>query len=213
MRTCWLHVSDFHLREGEGYDREVVLRALIAAVARYRDEGRKPDLIFATGDVAQSGKAGEYKLATEFFDALLDSAGLERRHLFIVPGNHDCDRSVGRWLVRTLDSREDADVYFAPAAEKPHLTRKQGAFIEWYDGYFAGVHRAFPRESTCGPVETVEAGGARIGILPINSALFCQDDADHAKLWIGRRCLDAALEALDKQDAQIKVALLHHPLD
>jgi tetratricopeptide (TPR) repeat protein len=59
----------------------------------------------------------------------------------------------------------------------------------------------------------VEAGGTRIGILPINSALFCQDDADHAKLWVGRRSLDAALESLDKHDARIKIALLHHPLD
>jgi 3',5'-cyclic AMP phosphodiesterase CpdA len=115
MKTCWLHVSDFHLREGDAYDRDVVLRALTLSVARYRKEGRAPDLIFATGDIAYSGKAGEYRLATVFFDALLNSAGLERRHLFVIPGNHDCDRQAGRWLLRTLDSRESADTYFAPA--------------------------------------------------------------------------------------------------
>jgi tetratricopeptide (TPR) repeat protein len=213
MKTCWLHVSDFHLREGDAYDRNVVLRALTGSVARYRKEGRAPDLIFATGDIAYSGKAGEYRLATVFFDALLNSAGLERRHLFVVPGNHDCDRQAGRWLLRTLDSRESADSYFAPGEEKPHLIRKQRAFIDWYNKYFAGVPRLYPCDSSCGPVEVVEAGGARIGILPIDSALFSQDDADHEKLWIGRRCLDVALESLSKHDLQIKVALLHHPLD
>jgi len=29
--------------------------------------GRKPDLIFATGDIGQSGKAAEYVAATKFY--------------------------------------------------------------------------------------------------------------------------------------------------
>ena len=54
----------------------------------------------------------------------------------------------------------------------------------------------FPETSTCGPVEAVGHRGHKIGILPVNSALFCQGDDDHAKLWVGRRCLDAGIEEL-----------------
>ena len=70
MALTWLHISDFHFREGDPYDREVVLRALVRSVARFYDEGRRPEIIFATGDIAHSGKAQEYALATSFFRRL-----------------------------------------------------------------------------------------------------------------------------------------------
>ena len=55
MTLRWLHISDFHFRGGDPYDRDVVLRALVCAVRTYRAQGRQPDLIFATGDIAQFG--------------------------------------------------------------------------------------------------------------------------------------------------------------
>jgi predicted MPP superfamily phosphohydrolase len=78
MNVTWLHVSDFHSRGGDPYDRDVVLRALVQSVKRFRNTGRTPDVIFATGDIAYSGKVQEYALATEFFDDLLEAAGLKR---------------------------------------------------------------------------------------------------------------------------------------
>ncbi len=212
MSVTWLHVSDFHIRAGEAYDRQVVLRALVAAVRGYRERGRVPDLVFATGDVAFSGKAAEYAPASEFFDALLEAAGVDRSRLYVIPGNHDVDREQGIGLARTLGSREDADAYFGPKVPKPHIRQKLGAFSEWHDGYFAGIRR-FPQESTAGPVEAVEVRGRRIGVLPLNGALFCQGDDDHGKLMVGRRCLDAALEELRALGADLRVALVHHPLD
>jgi hypothetical protein len=195
MQVTWLHVSDFHIRGGDSYDRDVVLRALVKSVQDFRERGRTPDLVFATGDIAHAGKAHEYDLATQFFDALIEAAGVDRRHLFVIPGNHDVDRDLGVGLARTLESREQADSYFNPAIPKLHLTQKQGAFLQWYNRYFDGI-RALPVDSTCGPVEMVDVRGLTIGILPLNSALFCQGDDDHEKLWIGRRCLAAALDKL-----------------
>ena len=119
----WLHVSDFHIRMGDSYDRDVVLGALVRSVRRFRERGRTPDVVFATGDIAFSGKPGEYETQTVFFDALLDAAGLGRRHLFVIAGNHD-DRELGAGLARSLASREEADRYFAPGSPRPHLTRR-----------------------------------------------------------------------------------------
>ncbi|MGD0248375.1 MAG: hypothetical protein ABSB75_04905, partial [Candidatus Limnocylindrales bacterium] len=93
-----------------------------------------------------------------------------------------------------------------------HITLKQAAFADWYDRYFEGI-RTFPRDTTCGPVETATVGATRIGILPINSALFSQGDNDHEKLLIGRRCLDVALTDLRASEVDLRVALIHHPLD
>lgn len=212
MTVSWLHVSDFHIRSGDPYDRDVVLRALIESVKHYRKNGLAPDLIFATGDIANSGKAPEYEIATRFFDKLIEAAGLKRQNLFVVPGNHDVDRDLGIGLARTLTSREEADQYFGPSVPKTHLTQKQRRFLQWYNGYFNGI-RVMPENSSCGPVEVIDVRGVKIGILPINSALFSQGDDDHEKLWIGRRSLDTATEQLQASDAKIKVALIHHPLD
>jgi predicted phosphodiesterase len=181
-------------------------------VRQFRDRGRGADVIFATGDVAYAGQANEYEAATGFFDDLIMAAGVERRNLFVVPGNHDVNRKMAAGLARTFSSREQADDYFNPEIPKVHITQKQQAFVDWYDHYFSGL-RSFPVNSSCGPVETIDIRGVRIGVLPINSALFCQDDDDHDKLWIGRRCLGPALEELEQTGANLKVALMHHPLD
>jgi hypothetical protein len=81
----WLHVSDFHFTGSDPYDRYVVLDALVRSVERFRKDGRQPDLIFATGDVAFGGKETEYEAATAFFDALCAAAGVEKRRLYVIP--------------------------------------------------------------------------------------------------------------------------------
>jgi len=212
MTASWLHVSDFHFKSSDPYDRDVVLRALVRSVAEFREHGRQPDLIFATGDVAHSGQASEYQAAAEFFDALCAAAGVDKQRLYVIPGNHDIDRALSVGLARTIGAREEGDSYFGLSIPKPHIAQKQRAFQQWYDQYFDGI-RTFPQTSTCGPVEVVEIRNLTIGVLPINSALFCQGDDDHAKLWIGRRCLDTAVEELKRLGPALKIALIHHPLD
>ena len=68
-----------------------------------------------------------------------------------------------------------------------------------------------PNFSSAGRIRAVSIPARRFRYL--NSALFCQDDNDHAKLCIRRRCLDAALKELRALDAHLNVALVHHPLD
>src|SRR5688500_7100319 len=143
MTVTWLHISDFHFKAGDPYDRDQVLGALVRSVKEFRESGRRPDLVFATGDIAYGGKPAEYEVATAFFDDVLEAAGISKERLFVIPGNHDVDRDMGVGLSRTLTSREECDRYFNPAVPKPHLLQKQGAFIKWFDDYFAGI-RSIP---------------------------------------------------------------------
>ncbi|MCA9706311.1 MAG: metallophosphoesterase, partial [Myxococcales bacterium] len=212
----WLHVSDLHLHGGDRYDAGRVLDALVECVRKEATTERRPDVIFVTGDVAQHGQAHEYRWATALFDALLEAAGLagRRERLWVVPGNHDVDREEGAELRRTLADNLDADRYFGPGGKRKHFDKLR-AYREWYDGYFEGVRR-LSTATTCGPAEIVEVEGVRLGVLPVDTALFCQDDADHGQLWVGRRCVDealAGLEALEGEGpADLWVALMHHPL-
>ena len=210
--VSWLHVSDFHLSDKGPYSQEVILRSLVESVKRFREEGYCPDLIFATGDIARNGKANEYVFATKFFDDLLNAAGLTKDRLFIVPGNHDVDRKMGRGLARTLRTKEDADEFFDPNFPTPHLTLKFHAFSEWYNDYFKTI-RSFPLNTTCSPVEVVTIRKSKIAILPLNSALFCIDDHDDEQLFIGRRCFDEAKKQLQELETDLNIALIHHPLD
>jgi tetratricopeptide (TPR) repeat protein len=212
VSLTWLHISDFHIRGGDPYDRDRVLQALVRAVSEYHAIGRSPDLIFATGDISHAGKPPEYELAGKFFDDILSAAKLDKSRLFVIPGNHDVDRDFGIGLARTLPSSEQADKYFRPDLPKPHLTMKLAAFLAWHNTYFAGI-RTIPQNSTCGEVKLVDLKGHRLGILPINSALFCQGDDDINQLWIGRRCLENAINELKVHKAELNLALIHHPLD
>ncbi len=94
MQVSWLHVSDFHIRGGDPYDRDVVLKTLVKSVRYFRDHGRAPDLIFATGDIAHGGKPAEYELATKFFDDLLEAAKLKSGGFLSFPA---IMMLTGRW--------------------------------------------------------------------------------------------------------------------
>ncbi len=186
--------------------------ALVKSVAHYRDRGRSPDVIFATGDIAHSGKPTEYQIAETFFNELVAAAHLDRDRLFLIPGNHDVNRDLVIGLARTLDTREQSDSYFRPDLPKPHLTQKLQAYLAWYAKYFSGIRKP-AQDSTCRPGATLPLNGGQLAILPINSALFCQDDNDHGKLWIGRRCLDKGLKDLADAAGDLNMVLIHHPLE
>ncbi len=119
---------------------------------------------------------------------------------------------MGKWLLRTLDSNEDADDYFDPETAHPHLTQKLQAFSLWYNNYFSAL-RSFPADTTCTSPEILSVRQSKVAILAINSALFCMGADDHQKLFIGRRCLDRAKQQLLALEADLKIALMHHPLD
>jgi predicted phosphodiesterase len=211
MPVTRLHISDLHVRTGDSYDRDVVFRALVRCVRGFREKkGRTPDLIFTTGDIGYSGRADEYAIATKFFDELLEAAGLDRRRLYVVPGNHDVDRDAGSGLRMEFDAQSDVDKYFNPNNPKHHITEKQGAFLRWHRDYFARI-RTMPESTTCGPVELVQIRGIKFGLLPINTALFCQA-LDYERLLVGRRCLDIAIEELNQLEPDLKIALMHHPV-
>ena len=206
----WLHISDLHLKEGQSYDRDVVLKAFLESLPSLLSRVPQPDLVFFSGDVANSGKQAEYKNATLFFDDLLDVLKLGREKLIVVPGNHDINRKMGKGLQRTLNPN-DVDEYFDPSDEFLHIAKRQEGYKDWYNVYFDGI-REFPVSSTIGDVVELNIGGTKVAVLPINSASFCFDNNDSGKLWIGRRCLDGAIQQLTSKKYDVKFGIVHHPL-
>ena len=102
----WLHLSDLHAcRPKSGWNAKRVLESLRTDLQRMnRDHGLRPDLIFSTGDAAyghinnQRGEAisDQFREAEDFLNEVRESFSpiVPKRNLFLVPGNHDVNRTV-----------------------------------------------------------------------------------------------------------------------
>ena len=58
--------------------------------------GLRPDLMVVTGDLAEWGLPGEFDQVVKFLGELAEAVDLPRRHVAIVPGNHDINRAACR---------------------------------------------------------------------------------------------------------------------
>jgi predicted phosphodiesterase len=209
----WLHLSDLHFVAGDGYAHGVVLDALVDA---FKERGtlaeRKPDLIFCTGDIAQSGKAEEYEAAGRFFGKLAQATGVPREGIFVVPGNHDVDRElIDDNVALRLDSRERVDTFFGPKGLRTR--RFAGERFEAYAAFQRALNGIEVDAERPYFLTHHVAGAERFGILGLNSAWLAAGDRVQGSLVVGERLLHDALMELDRGGPTVKVAMLHHPLD
>jgi predicted MPP superfamily phosphohydrolase len=209
----FLHISDIHLRPQvvKRYDQDRVLRGLTALLDRDRQEFPL-DLIFVTGDLANSGRADEYALVVELLKRIMEITGVPPEHVFVVPGNHDVDREVGRWLLRTLGKDEESIAFFAEAKNRAFHLKKLEAYAESM-GALLGKKRPLGLAVGEEAVELVEVRGSRLAVASFNSAWFAQGDDDRGKLWLGEPSVNRAGQRVADLEAPFAVALLHHPLD
>lgn len=207
----FLHISDLHLRPAAGkkYDQGRVLEGLLALLEQERDESPL-DLIFVTGDLAQSGRSEEYALVVELLELLMEATRVPRERVFVVPGNHDVDRGVGRWLLRTLQSDEQAVEFFLEAKNREFHAKKLAAYAESMGGLL-GEARSLGLKVGAEAVEFVAIRGVKLAIASFNTAWFAQGDDDHEKLWLGEPNVRGALDTIADEEADFAVALMHHP--
>jgi hypothetical protein len=104
------------------------LHADIAGLAA--DAGLRPDLLVVTGNLAERGLPVEFRAATAFIGALAEEAEIPRRHVAIVPGDHDVNRfsCQAYFLDEEGEGREPAPPYW------PKWRQYEAAFREFYAG-------------------------------------------------------------------------------
>jgi hypothetical protein len=91
-------------------------------------EGVKPPLIVLSGDIAEWGKKQEFEDACEFLVKLSERLMVPRRHVVIVPGNHDINRKL-------------CEAYFAESARA--MTGSQSRPTRLNGSTIAGCSRSF----------------------------------------------------------------------
>ncbi|NJL27530.1 MAG: hypothetical protein HC897_06345 [Thermoanaerobaculia bacterium] len=209
----WLHLSDFHFERAERWDRRATLLALVKQAEQLKAEGLAPDWVFIIGDVAWSGQKLEYQQAELFFRELAEKLGLDpAKDFFLVPGNHDVDRSaIGRGeeiLLAGLQDEETVEEVFRDGRQMDLLSRRLEHFYAFTERLL-GPARAW-RPARPWRVDVREVGTAQVAILQLNSAWASGPKDETQRVLVGEYQLREALE--EASEALLRIALVHHPM-
>lgn len=226
MALHWLHLSDIHFHPKDAWRDGRARREFLTFLEGRLKQGKlpKPDFIFCTGDIAfgEFGKhplAEQYAQAKAFFDDLLKICGCAKQRLFVVPGNHDVQRSAinedaqAALVAMADDSRAriaqiNARLETQPNPFKDAMKRLQ-AYADFIADYLPHQH---DKEGRCIYTHTIELGGLKIGIAGLNSAWSCAGPEDDRHLWLGGEWqFNRASTHLHKTD--LRIGLIHHPTD
>ncbi|MBN3786046.1 metallophosphoesterase [Burkholderia sp. Ac-20353] len=216
MKAIFVHLSDIHFgQEKNGGDFAVNNDAKRCLVEDARAEvaklGVKASGVIVTGDIAYSGKEGEYVIAAHWLGELTDAIGCERVNVQMVPGNHDIDRDKisvpiecvlaqirengDAFLDRLLDSAEGCDFLYGRFEAYRNFALDYECELDLNGQMSSG-----------GRVEL--AKGRSIKFVRLNSALICSRKDDEGKLILGKR-----QQVLPEEDGVEIIVLVHHPLN
>ncbi|MCP4664062.1 MAG: hypothetical protein GY856_52430, partial [bacterium] len=207
----WLHLSDFHFRENVSWDRRTTLQALLPWAEKLKKRELGPDLVFLTGDVAFSGKRGEYDQAKDFLTKLAARLDLDpREHFFVVPGNHDVDQGrikpAETSIRNALTSQKAVEDVLRDKPTMEFLAPRLEEFYTFTERLLGPPRTwtpALPWEVARCTVRDLD-----VAILALNSA-WASGPNDARDLLVGEAQLRAALK--QASGASLRIALVHHP--
>ena len=208
-----LHISDTqfgksHLFGGNGLTaadqaEETLFRRLHRDLDAMADaDGLRPDVLVVTGDLAERGLRSEFTQVTRFLESIAEAAEIPRRHVAIVPGNHDVSRLACQAYFLDQESQEQEPIkpYF------PKWRNYASAFQEFYADV-PGVEFA-PDE----PWTLFEMPALNTVIAGLNSTMAeSHRDTDHYG-WVGERQLRWFASRLRsyRDRGWLRVAAVHH---
>ena len=207
-----LHVSDtqfgkHHLFGGNGQipaeEEDALLTRLRQDLARLADEDElRPDLLVVTGDLAESGLRSEFARAARFLAGLAEAAEVPRKHVAIVPGNHDVNRLACLAYFADTEASEQQPVppYFA----------KWRDYVALFEDFYADVPgMTFTPDE---PWTLFEMPDLHVVVAGLNSTMADSHlNADHYG-WVGEgqlRWFAQRLEAY-RDAGWLRLAAVHH---
>ena len=190
-----LHISDLHFTDMDSAKKHLFHLRLdlnnlnIKAI----------DYLIVTGDVCNRPKQEMYEAAVHFIEALITNYNLDRKHIVLVPGNHDCDRDISKKAYDT-DGKNiiDQDLYnnrfinYSEFFYKP-ITGKNYPMNpdEQFEDYF------FDADGLC--------------FLGLNSSCLI-DHISTKESSISMNSIRNCKSVWAEKDKYFKIAVWHHPL-
>ena len=200
MKVAIIHLSDFHIKDKECFERSKI-NGIISSLNALGEINEY--LVVFSGDLANSGNVNEYKRSRYLFGQLI--RGIKQRNndkfvnLLMVPGNHD--------LCLPKDSRTSEDIQVA------YLDDSITTLVENEIGYLDNFYN-YSNISGCVPHDKIinrkfcTYGDYKIQFNLINTALFSTLKPDDKELhyFPGDK-----LHLLRKSnDSNLCVTIMHH---
>lgn len=208
----WLHLTDLHVGKVNEV-QQTALRSLVESIEKFA-ESKPFDLVLLTGDLAFSGKKGEFEEFRKLIvDPLRAHSLFAQAIFFAVPGNHDLDCDVGyppSWAALGT-KRQDSFFNLDEAGVKTRSPRSP-AFKEYRD--FTISADIYSVDPTVEPAKliTVEKGGKTYSFVLAVTAFFSDKDVeDYLKAPAPTHAIRTVLQQANPDAMQI--VLSHHPID
>ena len=207
-----LHVSDPRFardqlnEDAQNRDTERVRHPLFgrlhADLAGLAADGLRPDLLVVSGNLTEHGYPAEFQAATDFIAALAEEAEVPRRHVAIVPGDHDVNRLACQAYFLQQESNGEHPV--------PPYWPKWHPYREAFDRFYADQNMiAFTPDE---PWTLFEINDLAVVVAGLNSTIpDTHQEADHygeagerQLRWFARRLAD------HKERGWLRLAVIHH---
>ncbi len=214
MNISIIHLSDFHLKESQNEIANKIDN-ISNAIKEFVMESEFL-IIAVTGDIAYSGKSGEYKVAGSFLSNLSLNIKKHNPHLnieyVIVPGNHDCNielHTESREMVisgmrEKIDSK-DENKKFKDSSIIDECTEVQKEYFQWLESFLQtkkiGNEKLFLRK------EFIIGGKYIIRFNCFNTAWLTRDIQRHQPILFPL----SIIPEKDTQKVDIAFSILHHP--
>ena len=200
MKVLILHLSDAHISNRNDVNREKISK-LINSLNPLK--GFKDCLIIFSGDIANSGKVNEYKLAGHFLGSLV--TGIKDKFLLnkfikilVVPGNHDIDFTNikrGRKDIIQLYSEKKID------REIDNEVKLLEAFRA-----FSKINKCFLSDAVFDR-KNISFEKFKIQVNLINTAIFSTLKDDKGIHYLPIRYIE---ELSQKSNADLAITVMHH---
>lgn len=205
----WLHISDLHFKESDNYNQEVVISSLLRDIGEYLKKGdKKIDLIFITGDLTNTGKIAEFAIFDKFLAELIKITNVSKKHIIVVPGNHDVNWRDIEHYSRINDYNQVSEILGSVEKRKISLVG-----LKNYNEY---ITKTFPwaqsqKENPVSYTINLEINSIRISLLALNTAWLAFPPSKKGEIVLGERQVREALEDIDNPN--IVVSLMHHSFE
>lgn len=195
----WLHLSDIHF----GYQNASVSTMRKKLLTKVQELG-PIDCLFITGDLRYGKKSPKtYPADTlKFIQDLQAALKLSPENTFIVPGNHDINRSdILPSILNDESKRYSTPDGTIRADTLDYISAQRAPFLELYENICG---RKEPGWHYCIPY-------GDFNIICLNTAILCGCDGEDGSLIVGSELLNHLAESVDSSKPGIVLA--HHDFD
>lgn len=219
-----LHVSDIHFRSPQclvpEQDPDVAIRTrMMRDLAEQVRKLGSVGAILIGGDVAFKGAPDEYETAWIWIQQLAEITSCPLERIFVVPGNHDVDRSIVEKSVPTqnaqhmIASAKPADREWRLAQQLGNAESGQSLFLSHgaYNEFAAPLMCQIWPERPFWHQDIDLGGGVKLRIHGLTSTLMSGKDGKddvQPSLYLGPR-----QTVLDPAPNTANMVLVHHPID